>query len=1041
MLLLGITTTALGQSGKIAGRVTDAATGDALPGVNVTIEGTTQGTSTDLEGYYAILNVKPGVYAVRASFIGFAPQVVQDVGVQIDQTTTINYALREETFQGEEIVVVAERPVVQPDVSNSQVNINFEKVETLPVSDVASAVALQAGIVFGADGPLVRGSDATELSFNLNGLRLIDERNNTPFLNIPLSAVDNIQVQTGGFNAEYGNVRSGVINVVTKEGNTSGYSATATFRYSPPAQKHFGPQANDPDSYWIRPYIDPDVAWTGTKNGAWDRAMQDQYPEFSGWIALSEERLRDDDPSNDLTPQALQQAFLWQHRKQLEITDPDYTLDVGFGGALLPTGSGALGNARFYASYRRDEELYLIPLSDDRYASQVGHVKITSDVGVGMKLSLEGLMGETTGTTSERNGSPGIFRSAFSIADELDRVSFIDTRIFSTDYWNPTRIRANMVGLTFTHATSQNTFYEVRATRIGSKYDTFLNAQRNPEPVVFFGGVGFDEAPFGFEPRPTFGVEGMRTGVGISNARDTSRVTVWNLRGDLTSQLNRFLQVKTGFEYNLTDSKVNYAQFDEFLPSGNFITRWDEAPVRGAAYGQGKLEFQGMIANLGLRLDYFNANTDWFVFDPFTSAFSAAQSAGIDTLLTSESTDNIVTLSPRLGVSFPVTEVSKLFFNYGHFRSMPDPNNLYQVRFFTESGRLSRLASPNNPLPKTIAYELGYEQAFMDQFLARVAGYYKDISLQPRLVNYRSRDGQTDYSLSEPNSYEDIRGFEVTFARNRGRWVRGFINYTYMVFSRGFFGFRQINENTTIQRELENSDEERRNAIFRPVPQPYGRLNLDFLTPVDYGPTFGAFRPLADWKVSLIGTWSAGSHFTWTGGGAIPGINNNVQFKDSWGLNLRFSKNFSVGGTDVRFFGDVFNLLNRKQLSFTGFVDGNDYLAYMRSLHLPERPGEYENIPGDDRPGVFREDDVAFQPILQIQSRGDASPNAEYADPIYYERETGAYLLYNDGAWQSVPESRIQQVLDDKAYIDMPNQGFLTFLNPRNVYFGVKLSF
>ncbi|MEX0599916.1 MAG: carboxypeptidase-like regulatory domain-containing protein, partial [Rhodothermales bacterium] len=67
------------QSGKISGQVTDAATGDPLPGVNVVIDGTTQGTSTGADGYYSIINVRPGTYDVRASFIGFTPQVVEDV--------------------------------------------------------------------------------------------------------------------------------------------------------------------------------------------------------------------------------------------------------------------------------------------------------------------------------------------------------------------------------------------------------------------------------------------------------------------------------------------------------------------------------------------------------------------------------------------------------------------------------------------------------------------------------------------------------------------------------------------------------------------------------------------------------------------------------------------------------------------------------------------------------------------------------------------------------------------------------------------------
>lgn len=1032
MLFLG-SELALAQSGKITGQVTDAATGDPLPGVNVVIDGTVQGATTDVDGYYLMLNIKPGTYTLKATFVGYTAQLVENVRVNIDQTTRINFALQEAVVGLDELVVVAERPVVQADVSNSQANISAADIEALPVSTISGVVGLQAGV----QGLSVRGSGSDQLSFQVNGLTLRDERDNSPFTNISLTSVSEVQVLTGGFNAEYGNVRSGVINVVTKEGGRDRYEVDVITRYSPPGQKRFGAGPNDPNSYWIRPYLDPAVAWTGTENGAWDRATREQYPSFQGWIRESEELLEDDDPANDLTPEALQQAFLWQHRKVVEITRPDYNVDVGLGGPVPLL--NRFGGTRFFLSYRQDENQYIIPLHTEGVRDRSGHVKLTSDIARGMKLSAEALFGHTFGTASSRSGQPGVFRSAGGIAGEMSRVSFIDTRIFSTDYWTPTTIRTNMQGLTFTHAPSTVSFYEIRLNRFASDYDTNPGRLRDETPVVFFGGVGFDEAPFGFQPEPTFGVDGMRTGVGMSNARDTSQVVVWNLKADLTSQVNRVLQVKTGIEYNLTDTRVNYGQFDEFLPASNSRSQWDETPVRGAAYGQGKLEFQGMIANLGLRLDYFHAGGRWYVYDPFTDAFSARLSGGIDTLLVQEPTDRIVTLSPRLGVSFPVTSFSKLFFNYGHFRSLPDPNNLYLLRFFTESGQVQRVADPNNPLPRTIAYELGYEHSLRQQFLVRVAGYYKNVDQQPFLVNYVSRNGESNYIVSEPNSYEDIRGFEFTFERIRGRWVQGFFNYTYMVSSFGYFGFDTVFENKTQQRALENDDAARRAALSKPVPRPFARLNLDLLTPLDFGPAIGTFRPLGDWRLSFIGAWSDGGKFTWADGGSKPGVLNNVDGTDNWNLDLRFAKTFTLNGRQAQFFIDVFNATNRRALSFNGFVDGVDQRKYLESLHFPASP-DYSNIPGDDRVGDYRKAGVAFVPLIKMQNRASFNGTPEPGS-LYYEADTQTYLQYAGDTWQAAGADRVQQVLDDKAYIDMPNQGFLTFLNPRDVFFGFRLSF
>src|SRR5690554_6734018 len=142
LLLLMLPASASAQTGRIAGTVVDATNGDPLPGVNVVIVGTTQGSVTDVDGYYSILNVRPGTYDIRASFIGYTPQVVTDVRVAIDQTTEIDFELGEEVFEGDEVVVTAQRRVVQPDVAGSTVNISAQEIEDLPVTTVTGVVGL-----------------------------------------------------------------------------------------------------------------------------------------------------------------------------------------------------------------------------------------------------------------------------------------------------------------------------------------------------------------------------------------------------------------------------------------------------------------------------------------------------------------------------------------------------------------------------------------------------------------------------------------------------------------------------------------------------------------------------------------------------------------------------------------------------------------------------------------------------------------------------------------------------------------------------------
>ncbi len=144
-----------GTTGKIAGTVKDTKTGEPLPSVNVLIDGTTLGAATNPDGYFAIINVPPGRYKVIATLVGFKPTSTIDVRVDIDQTTDLNIGLGEEAIAGEEVTIVATRPVVQRDVAASRANIEIAEVEKLPVTSVTAAVGLQAGI----QGLSIRGGN------------------------------------------------------------------------------------------------------------------------------------------------------------------------------------------------------------------------------------------------------------------------------------------------------------------------------------------------------------------------------------------------------------------------------------------------------------------------------------------------------------------------------------------------------------------------------------------------------------------------------------------------------------------------------------------------------------------------------------------------------------------------------------------------------------------------------------------------------------------------------------------------------------------
>ncbi|MGE5432641.1 MAG: TonB-dependent receptor [Syntrophomonadaceae bacterium] len=1011
--------------GKIAGVVKDSRTGELLIGANIVVEGTKMGAASNVEGFYTILNVPPGKYNLRATLIGYNGITVKDVRVNIDQTTTLDLSLVETSLQTAEVVVIAETPVVQKDVAASRLNLSGKEMENLPVAQISNMVGLQAGV----QGTSFRGGSADQTTWLLNGISLRDERSNQPYTGLSTTAIEEVQVQTGGFSAEYGNIRSGLVNVVTKEGKTDRFGIAFYSRYRPTGPKHFGGSPQDRNAFWIRPYVDDAVAWSGTKDGAWDQYTQEQYPEFQGWNALSEQMFRDN-PSTALTPQELQKLWLFQHRRNTDIIKPDYDIDFSLTG-YFPGISQHLGNLRFLAAYRGTREMYVVPLSREAYTDNNFQLKLTADLAQGMKLNLEGLVGQQQGTSSNGVGDIGMFRSSTGIAYQLSNFSnakTIENRIFTNDYFTPSTVNVNNIGAKLTHVLSPNTFYEVTLSRFQSRYDTSPGRMRDTSRIYKFGNNTYvDEAPYGFWEYPSTGVQDFRMSVGFSNSRDTSVVNAYNLKFDIISQMNKFNNLKAGFEFGYSENLANYGSYDKYLPSGRYRTTWNAYPTRGAVYVKDKLEFEGMIADVGLRVDYSAANSDWYVVsDPYSGAFSSAQSSGIDTLLQKQPTKANVTVSPRVAIAFPLSETSKLFFNYGHFRQLPVPTNLYLLRRFTDNNAVVYLANPNNPLPRTIMYELGYEQSLLDEYLVRLSGYYKDVSLQPLSVSFTSRSGATNYSTPEPNSYADIRGFEATISKNRGNWVQGFINYTYMVSTSGRFGFAAYNENSAVQREYERQALNNYNLVTKPVPQPYARANVDFFTPLEFGPRVGGVYLLEDWRLSILANWSSGGYDTWTGGGSIPGVQNNVQWKDFYNVDLKLAKNFTFGPLNLQFFADVKNALNLKYMDYfngeAGFTDTRDYEAYMKSLHLPQ--SVFANI---------RDNEGNIKPLYS----NIGTPGVF----IYGDDKPGDYRTGEYHAWdEKATDAQKAEWKKNKSYIDMPNQDYFTFLNPRDIYWGLRFS-
>ncbi len=1009
-LMLSLSTTLWGgTTGKISGRVTDAATGESLAGANVMIVGTNLGAAADAEGDYFIINVTPGTYEVQSTMIGYQTLTLTEVAVRLDLTTPVNFNLTSTVIVGEAVTVTAGREIIKMDQSSSAINESFERIVTVPlVTDIQQYISLQAGI----EGEIIRGGGLDQTTFMLDGMMVVDNRNNQPMMLVNLSSIKEISIIKGGFNAEYGNARSGIINIITKEGDPDRYHGSVDIRRRSPGLKHGGASMFNKDNYYLRPYLDPDVMWDGTrldsasnlKGGYWDKETQGSYKSFTGWDKYSAKLMADADPNNDRTPEEARDMFMWLHRAEGsealgQIEDPygdkpDWNTDVSLSGPV-PLIGRFLGNLSFFASYRRNSEEFALPTSREFYTENNANLKLTARLSPNMKLMVEGLYGQVTTVAAyaQRVSETGSYVPGGDdmLWGSLATGGSYAIRYGGTLYWPstlvPFDVTRSMGGIALDHVLSPSTFYNLRISSVRIENSaTGPDKWRDTTTVRYFGTTPMDESPYGnwWLGGPKEMTDGQVYAAYAAGTGDLSTINTVNIKFDLTSQIDKYNQIKAGVLFNYDNINTDVWKRMEYCPNNEQHITWTQTPYRAGAYLQDKLEFEGMIANIGVRLDYSNPNTDWYTLDRYSIYFKRQFEDLLTTEAPTEPAESQLRISPRIGISHPISEEAKLYFNYGHFYSMPTSRSMYTIDYGTAGLGINRIGNPSADLPRTVAYELGLEYNLANMFLLHLSGYYKDVGDQTGNVRYTNYDGTIRYYTFENNHYEDIRGFEVQVDKRYGRWITGWLNYNYMVSTEGFIGREFYYEDLRDMRisGLQNPYQE------IPLARPLFRGNLLVTSPEDWGPGVAGIKPLGGIQFSFLYSWKAGRYETWDPLDTDL-LQDNVQWKPRQSVDARISKRIQLGESSVSLYVDINNVLDTKYMETQGFSDGSDKTKYLESLHLPMYEGEeyqdqgYE--PGDDKPGDFKS--------------------------------------------------------DDKDYINDPDRDFLTNLNPRAIFVGLRVDF
>ncbi|MDP2302458.1 MAG: TonB-dependent receptor [Ignavibacteria bacterium] len=231
IILLLSTLLNAGTTGKLTGKIKDAQTGELLVGANIIIEGTALGSATNVNGEYVILNIPPGRYNVKFSYIGYESVSVNNVVISVDQTTQLSVELSSQSLQLGEIFVTATKPLVQKDVTSSIAVISREEIEALPVSTFTDLLSLQAGVVGNGSNLHIRGGRSNEVAYMIDGMLAVDPLLGGLATSVNNDAIQELSLLSGTFNAEYGNALSGIVNIVTRDGSEN-ISAKVEYRTS-----------------------------------------------------------------------------------------------------------------------------------------------------------------------------------------------------------------------------------------------------------------------------------------------------------------------------------------------------------------------------------------------------------------------------------------------------------------------------------------------------------------------------------------------------------------------------------------------------------------------------------------------------------------------------------------------------------------------------------------------------------------------------------------------------------------------------------------
>ncbi len=848
----------------LQGKITDAQNGESLPGANVMLKGTYYGAATDPSGNYRITGVKQGTYNLEISLIGY--KIIQVTGMAVNDSTQLTRDFKMQSSAltlGTDIVVIGERPMLDIESTESKKTIGSKEIEASVVENVTDLIRNQPGVVADKNEIHIRGGRSYENSYLIDGLSIQDPfSGGTSGLMLSANSIEEVEVLTGGFNAEYGQSMSGVIEVKTKRGS--------------------------------------------------DR-LKGQFTYKTDKVGLT-----------------------------------NLDSDVGEGSLSGPIPFTGKKGSFFASGYALLSNTYL-PHSNNLYSSIFGGSKYTPRGSNNYSGLFKGIweFSPTRKLILSLSGSANMDQgfSANEFENPMpDFNSYPYQFQYNLDNYNTQTRLSNQSSLTWSHTTSPSFFYELRLSRfftqlhsdVGGKHWLAYNAPIDIVPINYFYIP--DSNPFDRIDDSHYGVT---TGDGFYDYGDGDTwhdhyFEQYTVKGDATKSLGEKHLLKTGLEENIQTMQM----VDIISPwagrTGLGLNHdiYRVYPSTGAAYIQDKMSSFGLIVNAGMRLDW------WF---PGKYVDRAVQ----DTMIVSPAlrdayyrdSFNIfgqrgkAHLSPRLGISHPILDNAMLFYSYGHFSKLPQPQRVYAKLNSISQSTYQLFGNPNLNPETTVSYELGLRYEVTTNDVLTVTAYYRDIFdyISSLKITTTGRTSTQSYLMYFNLDYARSRGIEIEYKKRAGKFFTADLTTSYsiatgkssspkdeLLVARGQLAERSIKENYL------SWDRPFRVALdlnFFAGPKDHHRF-LGLTLPTDWDFYFRTFLQSGRRYTTYTRIERQGEQTQYVANSMDP--NSGLSQVWQW-VDFSCKKYFRVSGLRFSVFAEVTNLFNSKNSDIINPLTGRAY--------------------------------------------------------------------------------------------------------------------